>query len=470
MFAIVTHLYRKSRVYAIGPFVGLFLLFAFSAAHAQRPELRRPEEPSSVPAAPPPAKPKHSARAIGVLEFLPGGGVRLVPVVLLFDGKYYDASLYRANPEPLALEPGTVYEVQNYGENAGIFVVNTPKPSKAGWVGDGQWTPRRVVDEQLAAKAAKQAKAKPKPGNAIFTSGVDQGPPVLRRPDESGSTEPASATSKNPPAAQPQATAQASASTPPTSDDDDPDRPVFRKPTPKVNPVPEAKPQTPSTASSDENDPNRPLLTRDEQPSNSTTTLSPKVPVSGLEANKKSPPGKLRSLAAISDAGKHETQSLLYTTTPELQQQLAHSMLAIALADMRTFANKHTPGPKLPKNAAITDYDLRSFDLDYNNSPTLVLTAKLPVPTAGSKPFVYYATIVAHLDINGEPVKIFSSVTDTTHLDVFPHLELIDALDANANGRGDLLFRQYSDTGMNYGLYRIFPYQMEKVFEGGSSL
>ena len=39
-----------------------------------------------------------------------------------------------------------------------------------------------------------------------------------------------------------------------------------------------------------------------------------------------------------------------------------------------------------------------------------------------------------------------------------------------ANGRGDLLFRQYSDVGISYSLYRVFPYDMQKVFEGGSSL
>jgi hypothetical protein len=49
-------------------------------------------------------------------------------------------------------------------------------------------------------------------------------------------------------------------------------------------------------------------------------------------------------------------------------------------------------------------------------------------------------------------------------------MELIDAVDADANGRGDLLFRQYSDVGISYGLYRVSPYQIEKVFEGGSSL
>jgi len=145
-------------------------------------------------------------------------------------------------------------------------------------------------------------------------------------------------------------------------------------------------------------------------------------------------------------------------------------MLNLALTETRNFAAKHPASPQLPKNAKIDDYDLRFFDLDFSNSPTLVLSAKLPMASAGSRPFVYYTTVVARLDINGEPVKVFSSVTDTSHLDVFPRLELIDALDADGNGRGDLLFRQYSDTGMNYGLYRVFPYNLEKVFEGGSSL
>ena len=54
----------------------------------------------------------HSA----VVEFLPGGKARLVPVALWIDDRYYDASLYGANPEPMALEPETVYEATDYGE------------------------------------------------------------------------------------------------------------------------------------------------------------------------------------------------------------------------------------------------------------------------------------------------------------------------------------------------------------------
>jgi len=78
--------------------------------------------------------------------------------------------------------------------------------------------------------------------------------------------------------------------------------------------------------------------------------------------------------------------------------------------------------------------------------------------------------VVAREDINGIPIKIFSAVSDTNHLDSFPRMEMVDAVDADANGRGDLLFRQYSDVGISYGLYRVYPYDMQKVFEGGSSM
>jgi hypothetical protein len=491
--------------------LGIFLWCSFSA-QAQRPELRRPQDQQSAqPDTSAAKKSKRSARAIGVVEFLPGGGIRLVPVALWYEGKYYDASLYEANPSPLAVEPGTVYQALNDGEPAGTFVVNMPKLSNAGWIGDGRWTPYRAMDAQLAAEAAKHPKPTAKPSKAIFTGDADSGPPVLRRPgsEQSSSTakapeqtqapapaqasptpaasQPATAASTttsdsssgrptlrrpgDEPASAPPPTLQPVSNQPQSADDTDPDRPVLRKPASTPAPDSAAK-QQPVAPSPDNNDPDRPLLTRGDQPATPQPKLS--VPVSGSSPPAAKPAAKTsssaRSLAAISDAGKYETRPLVYATTPERQQELAQSLTALVLADIRSFAAKHTTGPQLPKNAAIKDYDLRFFDLDFSNSPTLVLTAKLPMPTTGSRPFVYYATYVAHLDINGEPVKVFSSVTDTTHLDVFRRLELIDALDADANGRGDLLFRQYSDVGVNYGLYRVFPYNMEKVFEGGGAL
>jgi hypothetical protein len=111
--------------------------------------------------------------------------------------------------------------------------------------------------------------------------------------------------------------------------------------------------------------------------------------------------------------------------------------------------------------------------LEFSSSPTVVLTAKLPVAAAKGQRetgFNYFVSIVARVDINDQAQKIFVSVTDSTHLDAYPRMELIDAVDADANGRGDLLFRQYSDIGISYGLYRVSPYQIEKIFQGGSSL
>jgi len=162
-------------------------------------------------------------------------------------------------------------------------------------------------------------------------------------------------------------------------------------------------------------------------------------------------------------------------------------MLALALDEVQAYHNKRLQaetGPKpptkapaksgaKPENFVVTDYDLRAFDLDFSNSPTFVLTAKVPAPSA--KPatggeFDYFVTVVARVDINGQAQKVFSSVTDNNHLDAFPRMEIIDALDADANGRGVLLFRQHSDNGVNYALYRVYPYQMVKVFEGGAGM
>src|SRR5881398_2328495 len=95
--------------------------------------------------------------------------------------------------------------------------------------------------------------------------------------------------------------------------------------------------------------------------------------------------------------------------------------------------------------------DVCSSDLDLSNSnePILVLTANARLLRHSTEPVTpelqYFITLVAHSDINGDLRKLFSSVTDTGHLDVIPRLELIDAVDADGDGRGDLLFRRISD-------------------------
>ena len=455
-----------------------------SAAQVLQDHTRRQQPPPTDQNHGPAKNAKRGPRAIAVVEFLPGGGTRLVPIAIWIDDRFYDASLYAANPEPMAVQPQTVYQATDYGEPTGLFTVVTPKEVNGSWVADGRWTPHLAMDEKLAQQAAKQPKQKA-PSNS------DDDRPVLHRAGSNSSS--GSGNSG--------ATSGSSSNTPPPSDND-PDRPTLKNSSPSTAttssapassaPTPtgnapkttEATQTSSSPASSNdtnENDPSRPLLRRGKpakeadqsEPAQASIAKSPAAngaaqvkPVSTNAA-----PGH-HSYPAVSDSGKYEMRSLLYAMGSSERVDKSQEMSALALEDIRKFIGQRKT-PALPKTATITDYDLRGFDLDYSNSPTLVFTATLPV--AGAKAmrvgdFNYYVTVVAREDINGTPIKIFSSVTDSNHLDAFSRMEIIDAVDAAANGRGDLLFRQYSDTGINYGLYRVYPYQMLKVFEGGSGI
>ncbi len=66
----------------------------------------------------------------------------------------------------------------------------------------------------------------------------------------------------------------------------------------------------------------------------------------------------------------------------------------------------------------------------------------------------------------GELHKVFASVTDTLHFDVLSRLELIDAVDADGDGRGELLFRQVSDGGNAFVLYRVIGDKLWPLFQG----
>ena len=498
------------------------LLSGFATAQLRDRTEHNPPPPDKIQVAK--KKNKNGPRAIGVLEFLPGGGARLVPVALWIDGHFYDASLYAANPAPMAVEPETLYEAFNYGEPTGWFTVTTAREVNGNWIAEGQWKPILPMDAKIAAqKATNQPKKK-----APSLTSDDEGPPVLRRPGSSDSSAGGNQSTAPGAGSNPASTGDASSSSgsgSPQSQSqsqskDDPDRPTL-----KVSPsagsassssrpslgddgtqpasAPAAASAPPASPANNDDDPNRPVLRRGKPPAQlSVSTPTPAAPVTGGKASQPAAalaaagpkaPQALRGYPAISDAGDHEPRSMLYALAPAEREDKTGPMLALALEQVRSFASKSN-APPIPPGTAITDYDLRAYDLDFSNSPTLVLTAKLRVaPTkpkaagaksraAGSKPPIakaqptsgadvdYFVTVVARLDLNGQPIKIYSAVTDSNHLDAYPRVEIVDAVDADANGRGDLLFRQYSDTSVSYALYRIYPYQMEKIFQGGAGM
>src|SRR5205823_9811551 len=105
------------------------------------------------------------------------------------------------------------------------------------------------------------------------------------------------------------------------------------------------------------------------------------------------------------------------------------------------------------------------FDLSSSNEGVLVLTANATLGN-GSGDLVYMTVLVARQDIYGDLHKVFAQTTDSQHLDVLPKFELIDAVDADGDGRGELLFRLTSENGSAFGVYRVIGDKLWPLFEG----
>ena len=87
------------------------------------------------------------------------------------------------------------------------------------------------------------------------------------------------------------------------------------------------------------------------------------------------------------------------------------------------------------------------------------------MPAAAGAGEAYSVTLVARTDIYGDLRKLYAGVTDKFHLDVTPRLELIDVVDADGDGRGELFFRETTDAGGGYLIYRATADKLWKMFD-----
>jgi hypothetical protein len=369
----------------------------------------------------------HKLRATALLELTTDNvGIitaRLTPITILDEGSFHDASIYKATPRPMAVDEGVVYEAQKSGQPFGYVTITSAGRTTGGWTALGKW--------QLASAMAKSTPT-PTPSGPIDDR------PVLHRGGgtaASGQSAPGAASPSPSPAETPASVE--------VSQPEDPNRPVLRHRGPETKSQPADQPGP------------KPAATPAPQ-----GVPAPKVAV---------PTPGTQTMVAVSDAESTDSRSFEFVWKPGEKAQMEAKMRRLALA-------------KLPReNAQLTDHSLtkviiRSFDLDLSNDAVMVLSAEVPSSYVAqgnkSEPGKFvsrYITLIARIDLQGNPQRLSASVTDSSRLDIVPRLELIDAVDVDGDGYAELLFRQYSFDEKSFIIYGVGRSSVTKVFEGASS-
>ena len=63
---------------------------------------------------------------------------KVIPVTILDEGAFHDASIYKTSPRPMALDNGIVYEAQVAGIPVGYATILSSTNSN-GWIALGKW-------------------------------------------------------------------------------------------------------------------------------------------------------------------------------------------------------------------------------------------------------------------------------------------------------------------------------------------
>jgi hypothetical protein len=225
----------------------------------------------------------------------------------------------------------------------------------------------------------------------------------------------------------------------------------------------------------------------------------------------------MQQAVAVSDSTNHPEHPWKYSwANPDDEARLKAALEAIARTALgldgppasgnaASRAGKVAPHKKTPlvppQPPALADEQFRVFELAYGANATMVLTASTPLPpmpasgsassdtneppppvirrgrpTASSdspqakvapQPKVVpqkFVTLVAQPDLYGGVMVLFKNVTDSAHLDETPRMRLVDAVDAMADNRGELLFELRGSGQRQFALFRVVRGSAEQLF------
>ncbi len=393
-------LYRRILHY-LSLLVALLACVSFTgvvAAQEERPQITPGERKV-------PRKKDAGPRAVGVLQLAANGKASLVPVAILDGGKFWDATAYKADPIPMALESGTVYEAERAGNSLGLFTVNSALHSNAvnaqsPWLGTGNWLPSGSEVKNEAPKAEN------------VPAGIDnsdQPPRLTRNPAKEG-TSPASPT--QPSSTTPQSTAPSS-----SSSGDEPPRLSKGSPPPASAPAPKTPSESkPGDAKPDDRakvpesdsgatDANRPTLRRgkpiaplpeDDVPGYRKPGAASASPGKGPETT--ADKGPVQLIPAISDASRPDPRSFAFQWLKDEEGERRQQMTTLAKEQVRAYvaaqakarittmskpagpqSARRTPAAKT-KDPILENVQMTAYDLWANNQPVLVLSAEAHMP------------------------------------------------------------------------------------------
>ena len=466
------------------------------------------------------AKESPELRAIAVLEWTGVAGKpnasRLIPVAVLAGGELQDGSIYMARPEPMAVAGEVEYELLQGGKPLGFYDIKNAGQEQGSWVGYGSWKslpapkPKPSMAEVAHSTANNEDEGRPTlhrkkhggEGSGGDSQGVDSSTPSAPSdPDrptlhKKGSSA-GSGDAGNSPAADPghptlhkKNSTDDSASSG-SSAPNDPDRPTLHKKSPSDDSASsgESAPNDPDrprlkknkskppeevgyeTALPDVTDPDRPKLLRGKV---SGGTLDVLPSLMGI-------PVEMQQVVAVSDAKSHPEHPWNYSwASPDDEAKMKSAVEDIARDALgikpppppAVHAPKRTPNhkpvkpappPPPPPPTPLEGEQFRVFELAYGSGATMVLSAH----TAGSFSDQKFVTLVAQPDLYGNVLVLLKNVTDGKHLDDTPRMHLVDAVDAMADNRGELLFELRGSAQRQFALYRVLRGQAEKIFMGG---
>lgn len=447
------HLYRRKALWASGALLLLCSIVALAVPYQHRAS--------------------HKLRATALLELNTDASgtvtTRLIPITILDQGRFRDASVYESKPRPMALENGVVYEAQKSGLPVGYVTISNGQRMQDTWIATGRWQPAVQAAAAPSSSSAQGQNASPSPESSsndgdrprLHRGGNDtSSPPASPSPSSgSDSDRPILHRSENPqgqasPAPDTRSSDSADSGSSDSDHPDDPNRPVLRRRGPAAQ-------QQPATASASTS--SRPsgatAPASDGRTASDQTISSPSTPATG--------PG-VQTFVAVSDAQSSDARSFDFSWKPGEQEVME--------AKMRKLAVLQLPNETAQVNEhALTNVVIRSYDLDLSNEAVMVLTAEVPGgylakggKTAPGKFVSRYITLIARVDSEGNPQRLAVSVTDSSQLDIAPRLELIDAVDVDGDGLGELLFREYGVDQKSFIVYGLGHGTITKVFEGAT--